>query len=101
METCWDVKSFLQHPQDYGYPFHDFTTLDWPAQSPDLSPIENLWELINLEVHSCPIHSVDDLYNRIVTSWEHFQQDVCLKLVNTMPSRLREVIQRRGGHTHY
>ena len=101
VHTALDVKSFLQHPQDYGYPFDDFTTLEWPAQSPDLSPIENLWELIDLEVHSRPIRGIEDLFNCIVNSWEHFQRDVCRKLVDTMPNRLREVIQRRGGHTRY
>ena len=101
VHTALAVKSFLQNPQDYGYPFGNFTTLEWPAQSPDLSPIENLWEMMDLEVHSRPIHSIGDLFDCIVTAWEHFQQDVCRKLVDTMQNRLREVIQRRGGHTHY
>lgn len=101
VHTALVVKSFLDNPAEYGYMFDNFSTLKWPAQSPDLNPIENLWEMIDMDVHSRQIHSIDDLFNSIVAAWERFQQEKCRKLVNTLPNRLREVIQRRGGHTHY
>ncbi|GFX38681.1 transposable element Tcb2 transposase [Trichonephila clavipes] len=43
------VQDFLRH----------FQTLPWPTRSPDLSPVEHVWDKLQLQIPSC--HSVHDL----------------------------------------
>ena len=31
---------------------NEFTVLQWPSQSPDLNPVEHLWDVAEREIHS-------------------------------------------------
>lgn len=46
-------------------------TLDWPPQSPDLNPIENLWAHLKrrLESFDSPPESMYDLWSRMEAEW--------------------------------
>ncbi|GFS84358.1 transposable element Tcb2 transposase [Trichonephila clavipes] len=52
-------QDFLRH----------FQTLPWPARSPDLSPVEHLWDQIKRQMPSC--HSVHDLELAVQDLWAH------------------------------
>ena len=45
---------------------------DWPAQTPDLNPIEHLWDELELRLRSRPNRptSVPDLNNALVAEWK-------------------------------
>ena len=47
--------------------------LDWPAQRPDLNPIEHLWDELFSRLRARPNcqTSVPDLTNTLVAEWEH------------------------------
>lgn len=91
------VKTWLQDP----YPHTPFVTLKWPPQSPDLNPIENLWDHVGREVSRVNVPRLSELYQSIEEIWNNIPTELCKRYVHTMPSRLREVIANRGGHTHY
>ena len=47
----------------------------WPAQSPDLNPIENLWDQIKTMVQEQDPTSVKELWTAINSAWEGFPSD--------------------------
>lgn len=75
--------------------------MDFPAQSPDLNPIENLWEELDRRVRRSSISNKQDLINVLQESWNSIGDETILKLLESMPKRCREVIANKGYSTHY
>ena len=116
-QVRWSAASlFTGHfvLQDDGAPCHrskqvkDFVaaqhwqTLDWPPQSPDLNPIENLWALLKRKLGRYNFNTTVELKAKIISIWHHnLEPDILEKLALSMPSRLNAVIKARGGHTNY
>lgn len=75
--------------------------LEWPAQSPDLNPIENLWGIIKRSVSARKPCNKATLWAMIHEEWGKITPDQCKTLVRTMSSRCREVILKKGFPTKY
>lgn len=75
--------------------------LDWPPQSPDLSPIEHLWYILKVKTSKFKMTSKETLRKKIVEVWNSLTQEECFNLVASMPRRVRAVIKARGGTTKY
>uniref|UniRef100_A0A8K9XH84 Tc1-like transposase DDE domain-containing protein n=2 Tax=Clupeocephala TaxID=186625 RepID=A0A8K9XH84_ONCMY len=77
--------------------------MDWPARSPDLNPIEHIWDIMSRSIHQRHVapQTVQELADALVQVWEEIPQETIRHLIRRMPRRCREVIQARGGHTHY
>ncbi|KAI3370054.1 hypothetical protein L3Q82_024855 [Scortum barcoo] len=77
--------------------------MDWPARSPDLNPIEHIWDIMSRSIHQRHVapQTVQELADALVQVWEEIPQETIRHLIRSMPRRCREVIQARGGHTHY
>lgn len=75
--------------------------LDWPPQSPDLSPIENLWHILKEKVRKRNYSSKNALKEAVFQEWESISPEICNKLVATMPQRVKAVIMARGGSIKY
>ncbi|KAI3356569.1 hypothetical protein L3Q82_017771 [Scortum barcoo] len=77
--------------------------MDWPARSPDLNPIEHIWDIMSRSIHQRHVapQTVQELADALVQVWEEIPQETIRHLIRSMPRRYcREVIQARGGHTH-
>ena len=75
--------------------------LHWPANSPDLNPIENIWGYMSLQLSKRTLKSINDLKNQIIDIWENLDPNYLQKLANSMPNRLRQVIESNGKQTKY
>ena len=77
--------------------------MDWPAQSPDLNPIEHLWEYLKeqLRQYETPPYGVHELWERVAKKWDEILPEVCQRLIESMPRRIQAVIKANGGHTKY
>ncbi|GFU51060.1 transposable element Tcb2 transposase [Trichonephila clavipes] len=76
-----------------------FQTLPWLARSPDLSPVEHVWDKLKRQMPSC--HSVHDLELAFQDLWAHLSQDNIRCLINSMPDRVAACIAAEGGPTRY
>ncbi|OXA40237.1 Transposable element Tc1 transposase [Folsomia candida] len=75
--------------------------LEWPPQSPDLNPIEHLWDHIEREIRKQSFSGIPGLKSRIREVWETISEDVTKNLVNSMTRRLEAVLKANGGPTKY
>ena len=82
---------------------HQITLLEWPAQSPDLNPIEHLWQHLKkkLQQYDAPPKGVHELWERVAREWNEIPPETCQKLVESMPKRIEAVLKAKGGHTKY
>ncbi|GFT95735.1 transposable element Tcb1 transposase [Trichonephila clavipes] len=66
----------------------NFQLLSWPARSPDLSPIENVWSLVveRLACHHTPVITVDELRYRVEAAWSSLSVHAIQCLFDSMPS---------------
>jgi len=80
-----------------------FSVLDWPAQSPDLNPIENLWAILKrkLNQYSEPPKGIHQLWERIEETWNKIEIETCKKLIESMPNRMASVVKAKGGWINY
>ena len=75
--------------------------LDWPAQSPDLSIIENLWPLISRALPKATLRNEDDAWGVIKCVCEENRfQDAIKSLYDSIPRRIQECQKRRGKAKH-
>lgn len=70
----------------------------WPAQSPDLNPIELLWDELDRKVReSCP-KSKPHLWTLLQTTWESLPCETLNKLIERMPRICEAVIKNKGNY---
>ncbi|UYV63844.1 hypothetical protein LAZ67_2005795 [Cordylochernes scorpioides] len=80
----------------------DVQMLPWPPYSPDLSPIEHVWDIIGRRLHALPQpRSEDELWQMVEREWRAIPQDAIRTLIDSLPRRVAACIAVRGGPTCY
>ena len=73
-----------------------------PANSTDLNPIENIWSIIDETTYKDPApKTMKKLKRRLRFAWKNETLDTLKELAHSMPRRLENVIQNKGGHSGY
>ncbi|KAK7107686.1 hypothetical protein V1264_015566 [Littorina saxatilis] len=77
--------------------------MDFPACSPDMNPIEHVWDELDRQVRANhqPPRNLQQLLQMLQQEWQAIPQAFFTKLMNSMRSRCGELERKRGGHTHY
>jgi hypothetical protein len=78
-----------------------FIVMDWPGNSPDLNPIENLWNIMKEGLKSKDIGSAPKLQAELKKLWVSLDQAMLRKLSDSMPRRLQMVLNAKGEMTKY
>ena len=76
--------------------------LDWPAQSPDLNPIEHIWDELECQLRASPNRptSATNLTNALVAEWKKVPAAMFQRLVESLPRRVEAVITAKGDQLH-
>lgn len=76
--------------------------LKWPSNSPDLNPIENLWEILNRSIRGQKTYSnKEELFNALLEAWNNIPPNIIEGLIASMPRRCAAVIKNSGYCTKY
>lgn len=75
----------------------------WPANSPDLNPIEHIWYYIKKRVWYRHPRTLKDLQEAIREEWASIPQEYILELVDSMKERVEAILlpEVQGGHTKW
>ena len=89
------VNSFIQQ--------EDINRMSWPACSPDLNPIEHLWDEIGrrLRQNYPPAQNRAHLLQQLQEQWNAIPQATVRHLIHSMRQRCVECLQNNGGHTRF
>ncbi len=75
----------------------------WPPQSPDLNPMEHLWDVMKREIRimNAQPTNLQQLRDAIMSIWTKISEEFFQHLVESMPRRIKAVQNAKGGPTWY
>jgi hypothetical protein len=90
-----DVRAYLGD--------QDFKTLEWPPQSPDLSPIETIWNVANMKLKAMEPRprTPARIRNAMLDIWDSLEEQMRIDLCDSLRDRLRECIRNKGEMTTF
>ncbi|GFS47143.1 transposable element Tcb2 transposase [Trichonephila clavipes] len=89
LRSCWESE--------------DITRMNWPAYSPDLNPIEHVWDALGRRIAARLHHpeNTQQLKHKRIEERVLLPQEMLHQLVLSMRRRCEATIAVRGGHIPY
>ncbi|GFX72366.1 transposable element Tcb2 transposase [Trichonephila clavipes] len=77
--------------------------MEWPACSPDMDPIEHVWDALGRRVagRQPPPQALQELERALLEEWDRIPQLVINSLIDSIPQRCSTMLAVRGNHTPY
>ena len=94
----------FQHNNDHKHTFKTTIALLKrlrASMSLDLNPIEHLWGILKQKVEVCKVSNICQLHDVVMEEWKSIPVATCEALVNSMPRRVKAVLDNDGGHRKY
>jgi len=79
----------------------ELQVLNWPANSPDLNPIENIWGILKSAVEKRAPKTLDELEAIVLDEWTKIPKQTILNTIQSMPTRIKQVLERDGEKCDY
>ena len=76
-------------------------TIDWPSNSPDANPIENLWSVLERRVEKRHPSNIDELDRFLKEEWEKVDKSLLSNLIGSMKTRCMALIDSKGERINY
>ena len=70
--------------------------IEWPSMSPDIAPIENVWQLLKMKLRKKKFTTYESLVSAIKREWKALPSELAIKLVHSMKNRIFEVVESHG-----
>jgi hypothetical protein len=99
MQVClfFRAKSTVDYLESLG-----ITQMDWPPQSPDQNPLENVFGILKREVYrKKSYNNLDDLWAAIEREFKRIPTKTITDLIDSVPRRIEALLKKRGGATKY
>ncbi|CAG8510209.1 9439_t:CDS:1, partial [Ambispora gerdemannii] len=79
------------------------TIINWPANSPDLNPIENIWKISkdNIKKNEIVPKTVDELKVALKVEWEKIDVAILEQVTASMSRRINTILESNGGPIKY
>ncbi len=75
--------------------------MEWPSMSPDLNPIEHMWDILKRKVEKHHVSNIQQLRYVFMEEWKRMPVTTCAALVNSMFRRIKTVLDNNGDPTKY
>ena len=82
---------------------NEICVMEWPAQSPDMNPIEHLWNELDRRLRASghlPTNR-DEHWEKILEEWGKIDVEVVRNLIRSMPRRVADLVKAKGGYIRW
>ena len=105
-ELTIEERKIIIHNHELGKSYSEIAIITiamliTPPQSPDMNPIEHLWDHLEKRLRCHHISNKNQLKDLLLSEWLQISSEYTKKLVYSMPNRLNEVIRLKGYPTKY
>ena len=94
-------KINLADDGDYRWTMIQSIEVDWPSNSLDVNPVENLWAIIERRIEKRKPGNIEELNNFLHEEWNNIDINLLSHLVNSMKTRCLALIESKGERINY
>ncbi len=75
--------------------------MDWPSNSPDLNPIENIWAIVKRNVEMRMPKDLPELEQYMIEEWDRIPNNIIINFISSMRRRCEMIIENNGERINY